>query len=65
MEKTAARQAQADYKKAYRERNKEKLNAYQKEWFSREENKGKRAEYQKNYWQKKALKAATEVSNAD
>ena len=51
-----AKQIRRERKRAWREKNREKINAYQKEWFNRPENQGKRAEYQANYWENLAKK---------
>lgn len=48
----AARAARAEYKKQYREANKDRIAAYQKQWH--EANPGKRAEYERNHWERVA-----------
>ena len=51
-----ARAARNAYKKAWRERNKEKIKAYQKQWH--EANPEKRAEYEARHWERIAQEAA-------
>lgn len=53
-----AKQIRRERKRRYREQNRERINAYQKEWFSRPENQGKRSEYQANYWENLAKREA-------
>ena len=53
-----AKQIRRERKRAWREKNREKINAYQKDWLNRPENLGKRAEYQANYWENLAKKEA-------
>lgn len=47
---TAAKQARSEYKKQWREANKEHIAEYNREWHARPENKGKRKAYQASYW---------------
>ena len=58
----AARAARADYKRRYREANKDRIAAYQKLWH--EKNPGKRAEYEARHWERVAAGAA-EVTDAE
>lgn len=57
MEKTventvAAKEAQRAYKRQYRRRNRDRINAQQRDWYARNPDKVK--EYQKRYWERKA-----------
>ena len=52
----AARAARAEYKKQYREANKDRIAAYQKQWH--EANPGKKTEYERNHWERVAANMA-------
>lgn len=51
-----AKQARAEYMKAYRAKNREKLNAYQRQ--RTKENPEKGREYRRKYWERKAAEGA-------
>ena len=51
-----ARAARNTYKRAWREKNKEKIKAYQKQWHKA--NPGKKAEYEARHWERIAQEAA-------
>ena len=53
-----AKQIRRERKRAWREKNREKINAYQREWHNRPENEGKRQQYEANYWENLAKKEA-------
>ena len=48
----AAKAAKREYAKAYREKNRERINEQRKEW--NKKNPGKRKAYNERYWEKKA-----------
>lgn len=50
--KEEAKKARAEYAKKYREKNKDRLNAYRRNW--NKENPDKVKQYQETYWGKKA-----------
>lgn len=50
-----AKKARAEYQKAYREKNRERLNKYRRNW--NKENPDKIQKYQETYWNKKAEEA--------
>lgn len=52
----AAKKKRAEYMKAYREKNRDKLNAYQRQ--RTKENPEKMREYRRNYWERKAAEGA-------
>ena len=53
-----AKEARRAYKRAYREKNRDRINAYQREWLNRPENEGKREEYEARHWERMAEKEA-------
>lgn len=53
-----AQAARRAYKREYRQKNKDKINAYTKEWYSRPENAGKRQQYEAKYWENVAQQEA-------
>jgi hypothetical protein len=54
-----AKAARAEYKRQYREANKDRIAAYQREW--RKKNPDKRAEYERRHWEKVAAGQAEVV----
>lgn len=48
----AAKAAKREYAKAYREKNRDRINEQRKEW--NRKNPGKRKEYIERYWEKRA-----------
>lgn len=53
-----AQEARRAYKRDYRKKNKDRINAYTKEWYSRPENAGKRQQYEAKYWENVAQQEA-------
>ncbi len=60
-----ARQAQREYMREYRLKNKERLNEYQREYNKQwlKDNAGKKKQYNARYWQKKALQAQDSIES--
>ena len=53
-----AKMKRTEYQRAYRERNRERINATHREW--RRANPEKAMEYQERYWQKKVAEGANQ-----
>lgn len=55
-----ARKVRNEYKRQWRDKNRDRINAYSREWFNRPENAGKRQEYEARHWEKMAEAVANE-----